>query len=434
MAVSTKYLSDWRFPFANPLPSDDQLEMYAEQVRENTQKYSQYSHINETPIQFQSTKDSHPFECPIYALDPSRVVVFYDDADNPRMREFITERQILFPVHPANEAAPKIEEIVSGPITGKTWVFPTASTRTVRIWDSAKKEGFKLDLHRRISRFDRRLGPGTIGHAIEVSKRLAAYLRHSPDLHTAIMKEDFGAAFVTERNPKLQGWGYLHREMDLYPALSKRTSSVPLFSLYGIDPAAPDTPPLLARILDPYESNKERIEAVLENVYFPIIRSWTSVFQNTGIALEPHGQNSRIEFVRDGKNYLLTGRIGHIDFDAAVIKKMLDRLDIEPSNLYSGQLVTEDNGHEISTIYDKSMGKMLFDQIASLLQTRYKIDPKILQKRCQSEFARCFPDSDEFFPEKTYKYTADPIAENTFGYVCTGEDPTWRPSKKSFAQ
>ena len=432
MTIPTRIFTDWQLPFGNPLSPNSQLELYAEQVRENTQGYSLYSQINETPLQFQSTKDSRPFECPIYSIDPSKVIVFYDDSQNSRMRDFISERNIRFPVHPANEAAPKIDELVNDSRRRDTvGVFPTASTRTVRLWDDSVREGLKLDLHRRISRFDRRLGPGTISHSVEVSKRLANYLDSSMDPHTAILREDFGAAFVTEKEPKLKGWGFLHREMSLYPALPKQTYSIPLFSLYGNDPASPESDPILAKILDTCETNNERIKTVLENVYFPIIRSWTRVFQNTGIVLEPHGQNSRMEFVDVEGSYQLTGRVGHLDFDAAVNVEMLDRLGIESNGLYQGQLITKKNGHEISTIYDKSVGKMLFDQIAKLLQSRYRIDPKILQARCQQEFAKCFPNFDEFFPEKTYKYSDDPIGENAFGYVCTGEDTSCRPSRRS---
>jgi hypothetical protein len=430
MTISTKYFASWQLPFEHSLSQHTQLELYAEQVREKTQGYSIYSQINETPAQFQSTKDSRPFECPIHTLDPSKVVIFYDDPENLRMRDFISERSIRFPIHPANEVAPKIDQLRSASLSSETTlVFPTASTRTVRLWDPAVREGFKLDLHRRISRYDRRLGVGTISHSVEVSKRLTDYLKNTADPHTAIMKEDFGAAFITEDSPSIKGWGFLHREMALYPSLSQQTYSIPMFSLYGIDPASPETKPVLTKILDNCTTNNDRIETVLEHIYFPIIRSWTRVFQNTGIILEPHGQNSRIEFVADDEQYKLTGRIGHLDFDAAVSMKMLDSLDLDPKGFYKGQLIESLDGHEISTIYDKSVGKMLFDQIGNLLHFHYKIDPAVLQQRCQEEFVRCFPNFYEYFPEKTYNYSDQPISENAFDYVCTGEFPKWRPSK-----
>lgn len=434
MTFDTSFTNTWRLNTNNNLffNKDEQTELYSEIVREGTQGYSKFSSINETPEIYQSTKNSLPFETNVYSIDPSKVKVFISDNNNPRMREFITEREILFPLHPGNDCPPKIDVFKTHSIAKKINVFPTASTRTVRLWNNSR-EAFKLDLHKRISRFDRRLGPGTIGHSVEVSKRLSNYLSSASSSNTAILEEGFGAAFITSEpgDPKLKGWGFLHRNFELHPLINEKTYSIPLFALYGIDPNAPDEPPLLIKILDRFETQGEKIEYVLENIYFPHIRSWTSVFNNTGIILEPHGQNGRVEFVRRGGDYEFTGRIGHLDFDAAVDVSKLDDLGLDTTHLYAGQLVTEDNGHEISTIYDKSIGKMLFDELAKVLQKHYGISPKILQKACKEEFARCFPDFDQYFPELTYRYSDEPIGENSFGYVCTGEAPSWRPSNAS---
>ncbi len=427
MSFDSTYTSGWRVDHSGFLSVQEQMEVYSEIVREGTQGYSKHSSINETPEQFQSTQNSAPFDCPVYSLDPSKVNVFVSDESSPVLRDFITEREIRFPVHPGNTEAPMVEEIVSRPIARTLQVFPTASTRTVRIWDESRS-ALKLDLHRKISRYDRRLGPGTIGHSVEVSRRLATYLDTSSDSHTAIMKEGFGAAFILQREPKLKGWGYLHRNTELYPLIGQKTFSMPLFALYGTDPNNPQDPPLLIKILRNYQTREEKVEFVLQNVYFPVIRSWTGVFRNTGIVLEPHGQNGRLEFVSDKDQITFTGRIGHIDFDAAVDTKKLDELGLDTSKLYTGQLITERDGQEISTIYDKSVGRMMFDGIANVLKVYEGIQPSQLQEPCKAEFAHCLPEFAEYFPEGTYQYTEDPIGDNEYGYVSSGQKPKWRPA------
>ena len=79
----------------------------------------------------------------------------------------------------------------------------------------------------------------------------------------------------------------------------------------------------------------------------------------------------------------------------------------------------------------ESVPRMLFDKIASLLETEYGIMPESLQKPCCEEFERCFPDFDQYFPELTYQYTSKQISENMYGYECTGNAPSWRPANAS---
>lgn len=291
MEVPNKLVSNWRLNTCNNFEREDEIEIYSEQVRENTQSYSQFSGINETPKFFQSTSTSQPFRCNVHAIDPSKVVVFYESPESQQVKKYISEKEIRFPIHPGNENAPQIEAIQTLPVVDTVTVFPTASTRSVRVWDHTSKDCLKFDLHLRISRFIRCLSARTIRRSIEVSRRLSNYLSNTNDPHTAIMKEDLGVAFLTQQNP-VQGWGFLHRDMELFPRSNEKTFSIPMFSLYGIDPAHPETPPLLIQILDQCDSNRERIDTVLNHVFFPIIRSWTAVFQNTGIVLEPHGQNA----------------------------------------------------------------------------------------------------------------------------------------------
>lgn len=75
------------------------------------------------------------------------------------------------------------------------------------------------------------------------------------------------------------------------------------------------------------------------------------------------------------------------------------------------------------------MGKMLFDQIAALLQSHYDIPTELIQIECQKEFRRSFPHFQEYFPELTYQYTSHTIEEAQCRYECTGHAPKWRPPK-----
>ena len=426
MSFPSSLTNAWQLPFANHWEKHQVVEVYAELVRGGTQSYSELASYNETPVPYQPRVDTAPFTIPVCSLDPKDVVVMFNDYQDMVSISLVTDRVVQFPVHPANTSSSRVDAVLQKK-TSEWTVFPTASTRTVRTLDSSN-DAFKLHLPLQISRYQRGLGMEEIRHSIEVSRRLREYVDSASDPHTALVSENFGVAVVTEDGESKDGWGYLHRGLSLHPPLED-TIAIPLFSLFGTNPGSPDEPCLLVKILNQFDTNSERIRHVLDNVFFPIIRSWTSVFQATGIALQPHGQNARIELKICGDQYEPTGRIGHLDFDCPVFTSILNQIGASHQGLSKEQLISqEDQASKLSIIVDKWVGTMLFDQIADCLRKTYGIDPNVLHVECQDEFKRCFPYFGESFPEVTYTLSKTSIGHNQFERVSTGLPPTWRPA------
>jgi hypothetical protein len=83
-----------------------------------------------------------------------------------------------------------------------------------------------------------------------------------------------------------------------------------------------------------------------------------------------------------------------------------------------------------SIIYDKSIGKLHFDYLATLLERHYRVSPVKLQRACREYFESLFPDFRDYFSATVFVYSDKEKLDmpNYFSSVDTREQPVWRPA------
>lgn len=281
----------------------------------------------------------------------------------------------------------------------------------------------KLHCPLKISRFVRNVGPQTIRHCVTVSHDL----EHVACRHFALLRETMGISYQGKNEEP--GWGFLVREMRPFPHVEGKRMLIPCFALYGKDVNHPEKEPLLVQMIK--RSKEKPMDYALHHVFYPIISCFTAAFQQRGILLEAHGQNSLLEV---DENMNPTGRIAHRDLDEEVDPEVRRRIGLPLEGFHPMQLVPEvsaedPKGSTHSIIYDKSIGRLHFNYVAQLLKEHFHVPPVKVQRRCQAYFKKLFPNFGQYFPNTVYKYS-DKEKEglpNYFPAVDTKEQPIWRP-------
>ncbi len=318
-------------------------------------------------------------------------------------------------------------------------VVPTSSCRTVL--DVVSKVMIKMHCPYLISRFDRRLGKGTIEHCVSVTRELKGLLGSGLYPKFAILPDSIGATFNGER-----GWGYIVREARPYPLAedSSERTMIPMFALYGSDVLDPSAPVLITQMIDRAYADTETLldkktfakEFVLTEIIFPLVDFFIVAYREKGILLELHGQNTLVEVDARG----LPTRIVHRDLDDAVDIDLRSKRGLGLEGLYKGQYISredsdKDVGSEQSIVFDKSIGRMNLDKLAESMELHYGISRIEIEEATQIHFESEFPEFREYFPENlstVYNYSSEmrPGQYNYYDIVPIKDDKArWRPSK-----
>lgn len=420
-------------------------------VNKGTQTYSAVSEYTELPQKFRP-KDGDPYVGLIAIPVPySEVEMFF----SPEELTTDTEQRIFFPTelqeqncvlmiyHPATlnvvdpESGPDLR---LPPNTQIIQATPSASSRSLfmepgELLKGVEDVSIKTNLEVQISRFVRRLRGRVIKHCVASSKALAQ-LKGLPGF--AYLPEPFGVTFPDKGNTL--GTGFLLRKNTPSPAAKKPGLIIPFFSLYSANTIEPEQSPILVMLIrDAMKEGIDPKEYILKHILFPVIHSFVSIYEQQGIIMELHGQNTLLELDPDN---LQPRRIIARDLDNYVDWKRREELGLSNEGLNpklnssDPKITNKTPGGAMSLIFDKSIGRNTFNFMADMMKQHFDIEPQELHKVCKKYFEDQFPGFvDTHFARHVHEYSPLQVDEhgkqipNTYGIQSTNKDPDWRPAK-----
>lgn len=187
------------------------------------------------------------------------------------------------------------------------YVSPTASGRTVLCLD--QNFFIKLSYPRYLGRMIRHMQAEKVQSACDVTKLLMEAVDNKKTSETfSFFREDSGRVLyipnnkirlnlnVPLNNEMKYEYGNLFRENKPYPYINEKEFLIPFFSLFGneYDPFSQsinnqDDPPLLIQL---FKKQSKRIDLfLLEDILFPLYRTYFEALLYAGIELEAHAQN-----------------------------------------------------------------------------------------------------------------------------------------------
>ncbi len=368
---------------------------------------------------------SQAYNIPLFNVPVKNCRLFYSNsADEALKNYYFKNNSVNFPVHPVNldnSSVPNIDEILKFSVLKYSKVHPTSSTRTVFIMDNdLPPHCVKGHTDLKITRWRRHMEMRKIIQAITVTSLFEeASIFHNYS-KVAYYPESIGAVYGGNRK---KDWGFIIREMRAKPHIGYPYKMIPLCSLYVCDD---NEKTLLEELIE-----KSRIrpkEFILEEVLYPLLTGWIKIYMNTGVLLEPHGQNIIIEF-NEGTNQIL--RFAHRDFDCETNIDLAhdNGLNIDllnPKDLFTTE-GSEDlpQGSRVSIIFDNSV-KVPLEAIAKIANDVYKIP----QKEIQSDIKTYLYDNFPIFMKKHLppSYTAYNYKDTSKGkkVICYKNNSGWR--------
>ncbi len=323
------------------------------------------------------------YELPLYTVARATCTVF--TAHQPSLdllKRYLQEELILFPVHPVNvenDQIPHIQKICLGDLS-HALVKPTSSTRTTYVLGEPTLTPHCIKMHTdlRITRWRRHMERRQVSHAVAVTRIFEASTVFGSGL--AYFPESIGAVYGTEgRN---NDWGFIIREMESRPYQQTLPHQmIPLNALY----IAPDSDmlPLLARMIEQSDCNP--IEFITQKVIQPLLEGWISIYLETGILLEPHGQNVIVELDEDGA----ITRFAHRDFDCDINRDIVEEKGYSLEGLNQNNFFSTagddwaPQGAPVSIVFDNSV-RVVLEALANLGQRYFEIDPNNVRENCRS--------------------------------------------------
>jgi len=410
------------------MTSDTKLLMYAERfLNENTRTYSKWASYTEARPDFDPTGDSASFKVIAYRL-PKSAIHLYEAGPTERVRKLYVEEDgsAWLCVHP-QVISDKADDIYLRKIQSlatnerEIEVVPSASTRTLFVKGSKPFHAVKLHFPFQISRYGRRMRDEVVHQAIITSTELQNAVEAGKfGRDFAYLRESLGISIRDGEKPGGDHWGYVVREMEPFPpAESDNRAMVPAFAMYGRDKFDPAKPPMLLSILETHAKDPKNY--VLEKIMFPIIRHWLTAFKELGLLLEPHGQNTLVEFDESGD----ITRIVHRDLDLWAYLPRRREMDVSCDNLMP--ICGTEESVYLSITFDKFVGNHHFENLAKLLQTEFGIDPQELRDACKEEFARHLPNHEKYLPRTIHYFSDERDEANHPIVIDTKEAPLWRP-------
>ena len=326
--------------------------------------------------------------------------------------------RLLLPVHPDTLALPHLpgrDRLLTMPAGPVLDAVPLANARTVLVLalDGAPVAPHFLKLHfpQRISRFHRTMNARNLGHELWTSTQL----------HTAglpVLRDLGGGQFGIGPDA---AWGYLIRDC-LVRDSCDFDYTVPLFALYGNDIRAPDSQPLLHRLV--VRSGVEPAVFLAERIIEPMVAFWVRAVLSTGCLPELHGQNTLLSFSRDGRR----SRIGYRDGGIYTLAPLRDSFghsaDLPPMDVVPRD-VAVDCAQLMSLVYDSFMGNHALARLNALAANLFDLHPDLLPSIARKTFA------DNGGPQLTlprtvYYYDDTCPPERGWRLADTGQTPIWR--------
>jgi len=272
-----------------------------------------------------------------------------------------------------------------------------------------------------------------VRHAVAVTRILEGCPVFTRDSKVGFFPESLGGVYGEEFSEK--NWGFIIREMQAQPHLERPYRMIPLNALYIPSSQAPEEEPLLVDMIR--KSPKSPRDFILEEIIQPLISGWIEIYLETGILLEPHGQNVIVEMDAESGRIL---RFSHRDFDCEINQDILKSkgysiLDLNPRDLFTTQ--GDDwapQGSHLSIIFDNSM-QVALEGLAGIGAQYFGVDAESIREGCRDFLSEKFPEFlRDHFPQngKAYNFHKE---EEGVSVIEKSQPPRWRsiPQTSSFS-
>jgi len=398
--------------------------IYLDRYRnEGTRTYSRHATKSEALPRFRPTHPEPTFSLPVFQLSPADVNLYLANPSKHLKDRFLSTSSVHFCIHPQVLSQLPHDTYVEKTIKNSTqhfhWeVSPSASTRTLYCLENPP-HSLKVHFPFQVSRYTRKMREEVIEQAINVSMELEEGI-HRFGSDFGFLREVIGVSLRNKgpADDRGENWGFLVRDLEPFPKISKPLSLIPGFALYGQDVFEPQLPSLLFDLA----GNRALKHFVLDQIMIPIIHHWIDCFLLFGYLMEPHGQNTLLEVDDRGD----INRIIHRDLSVGIDIRRRREIGLTNENLNSYNLMENHAFHSIT--YDCFMGHHFFDRLVDLCQRADPgLNPKDFHGPCKEEFQSRFPQHAEVFPKHIWYFSEQ---RDQFGkplYKNTGEKPVWRP-------
>lgn len=340
-----------------------------------------------------------PFFNPFICVAPEECFKYYGEI--PAFKEFEeTEGKNWLLVHPdmKNEKVFHSKN-VSLKKSKKIKLVPTASGRTVELFDSLTKGYFKLHYTHIIGRITRELD-NKIGIAgPEISKHLVSLIdQNKLDRRLTLMRETGARIFQGHSRNKSVEWGMVWREKDAYKIdYNEVKYVVPVFSLFGKDILAKKDKPLLEQIIN--HIGVDPTDYVLNQLIFPMIECYFNLIKNSGIQPEWHAQNLLVGLTKDFAPVKFIMRdLESMDKDLTFMEEHNIKIKFESAPFKCIDKTQWNYQRKHSFMYDYKFGEYIIQPLLNFLKKSYKIETLPLHQKIKLH-SKIFIDE---FPEDFY--------------------------------
>ncbi|GAA3243886.1 IucA/IucC family C-terminal-domain containing protein [Dactylosporangium siamense] len=378
-----------------------------------TRSYSPFAADVDISTEYHPQLGAAAFTVPTFRIPPGLGGFLVSRHPSPLAALYRDGADLLLPVHPNALDSDDLvlrRELLDCERGPQLRVVPSANARTVFVLeiDGAPVDSHFVKLHypRRLSRFTRRLRKPVIELQLWASDELI-------DADVPILPEVAGG-YIGEGE---DAWGFLIR--DAVPVGAQRLPvTVPLFALYGEDVRSPGDPSLLRQLVA--ASGEDAGSFVADRIVAAAVRLWVRAVTRTGVAVEPHGQNTLLSFRLDGSATELLYRDCGVYVDES-IRLGLGLSGLPPTNVI-GRDVSADPRQILSLGYDSFLGHHALSYLARAAEEQLGVPPMRLRAAAREALAL----TAEFLPPTRYYYEAQLVDRNVVKLVDTGEVPHWR--------
>jgi len=249
------------------------------------------------------------FELPAFWLDASEAQMFEANNLPRRLRSMFvrganSKKQFLILVHPESLAMFKSVLKDATPYSGKFLATPTSSSRTLFVWPKGQADQVflvKVALDATIGSARRIVSKLQVTHSIALNNVIQHINQELPDSFVGL-PEVLGMV----PNELDREGGMIVRSIP-DELLAGKVRYVPMFALCATP--AKGGEPLIEALAK--ASKVSVVDFMESSIIKPFVREWLTMFLESGMVGEPHGQNLLLEI--DAQNRP-TGRFVHRDF------------------------------------------------------------------------------------------------------------------------
>lgn len=264
-------------------------------------------------------------------------------------------------------------------------VLPTASGRTVQIYNDNQNDYIKLHYEGILGRIRRELPYFKSISGVEMSKYIATAISNNELNNKISILPEIAARVLINKDYKYNEWGMVWRENK--PLKLKKDSYhflFPSFSFFSMDRFYLNHLPLLQQIISHYQYNPE--EYILEVVLLPLIDCYFNFVLKLGLQPELNSQNMMFGFNKDFSECSFIIRdLESIDKDLTLMKYL--GISFE-SEVYPYKCIEEKQyNYQIkhSFMYDFKLCESILDPIIKTTMKYFDIDYNKIQNRIKSQ-------------------------------------------------